>query len=93
MREPSWRQSPTRLSRVGDIARIDRARELLERTDLSGTQIAERAGLGYDANPRRHFGHIIGTSPTAYRRTFRDEPSCVGFGLVPEGLGSRRPSQ
>ena len=53
-------------------ARIDRARELLERTDLSVTQIAERAGLGSDANLRRHFGQIVGTSPTAYRRTFRD---------------------
>ena len=61
-------------------ARIDHARELLERTDLSVTQIADRAGLGSDANLRRHFGSIVGTSPTAYRRTFRDQPP-LGTGL------------
>ncbi|MFJ3383453.1 MULTISPECIES: GlxA family transcriptional regulator [unclassified Curtobacterium] len=53
-------------------ARIDHARELLERTDLSVTQIAEATGLRSDTNLRRHFGAIIGTSPTAYRATFQE---------------------
>jgi len=53
-------------------ARIDRARELLESTDLSMTQIAEATGLRSDANLRRHFGSIIGTSPTAYRTAFQE---------------------
>jgi transcriptional regulator GlxA family with amidase domain len=53
-------------------ARIDRARELLERTDLTMTQIAEATGLRSDANLRRHFGSIIGTSPTAYRTAFQE---------------------
>jgi transcriptional regulator GlxA family with amidase domain len=53
-------------------ARIDRARELLERSDLSITQIAEATGLGSDTNLRRHFGSIVGTSPTAYRSVFQE---------------------
>jgi transcriptional regulator GlxA family with amidase domain len=52
-------------------ARIDRARELLERTDLTVTQIANRTGLHSDANLRRHFHAVLGTSPTAYRAAFR----------------------
>lgn len=52
-------------------ARIDHARELLERTDLTVTGIAERTGLGSDTNLRRHFGSIVGTSPSSYRRAFR----------------------
>lgn len=53
-------------------ARIDHARELLERTDLTVTQIAEATGLRSDTNLRRHFEAIIGTSPTAYRATFQE---------------------
>lgn len=53
-------------------ARIDRARELLERTNLTMTQIAEATGLRSDANLRRHFGSIIGTSPTVYRTAFQE---------------------
>jgi len=53
-------------------ARVDLARELLERSDLGVDQVAERAGLGSDANLRTHFRRILGTSPTEYRRTFQD---------------------
>jgi transcriptional regulator GlxA family with amidase domain len=53
-------------------ARIDLARELLEETELGVDQVAERAGLGSDANLRTHFRRILGTSPTEYRRTFQD---------------------
>ena len=53
-------------------ARIDHARELLERTDLSVTRIAEATGLRSDTNLRTHFRRILGTSPAAYRRTFQD---------------------
>lgn len=51
-------------------ARVDAARELLERTDLGVEQIADRVGLGTGANLRMHFQHILGTSPSEYRRTF-----------------------
>ncbi|MER8041379.1 helix-turn-helix domain-containing protein [Streptomyces sp. NPDC094032] len=51
-------------------ARVDLARELLERSQRSVEQIAEDVGLGTGANLRLHFQHILGTSPTEYRRTF-----------------------
>jgi transcriptional regulator GlxA family with amidase domain len=54
------------------LARIDRARELLERINLTMTQIAATSGLRSDANLRRHFGSIVGTSPTAYRTAFQE---------------------
>nr|BFF21793.1 hypothetical protein GCM10025730_53140 [Promicromonospora thailandica] len=51
-------------------ARVDLARELLERSDLGVEQIAHRVGLGTAANLRLHFHRILGTSPTEYRHTF-----------------------
>ena len=51
-------------------ARVDLARELLERTDLGVEQVAARVGLGTGANLRLHFHRILGTSPTEYRHTF-----------------------
>lgn len=53
-------------------ARVDRARELLERTDLAVTRIAELTGLRSDTTLRRHFGALLGTSPSAYRAAFRE---------------------
>lgn len=55
-------------------ARVDRARELLESGDLSVEQVAERCGLGSGANLRLHFRRFVGTTPTAYRRTFATRP-------------------
>ncbi|UOE42923.1 GlxA family transcriptional regulator [Agromyces larvae] len=52
-------------------ARIDLARELLERSDLGIEQIAAQAGLGTGANLRLHFHRILGTSPMEYRHTFQ----------------------
>ena len=51
-------------------ARVDRARELLERSELSVEEIAREVGLGTAANLRIHFRRILGTSPSSYRRTF-----------------------
>jgi transcriptional regulator GlxA family with amidase domain len=51
-------------------ARIDVAREMLERSDLGVEQIADRVGLGTGANLRLHFQRILGTSPSEYRHTF-----------------------
>ncbi|WP_085368646.1 GlxA family transcriptional regulator [Leifsonia sp. NCR5] len=51
-------------------ARVDLARELLERSDLGVEQIADSVGLGSGANLRLHFQRILGTSPTEYRHTF-----------------------
>ncbi|MEU5015285.1 helix-turn-helix domain-containing protein [Streptomyces sp. NPDC021749] len=51
-------------------ARIDLARELLERSQRSIEQIAADVGLGTGANLRLHFQRILGTTPSEYRRTF-----------------------
>lgn len=51
--------------------RLARARELLERTDLSIDLVAERSGLGTAANLRAHFAREFSLSPTEYRRGYR----------------------
>lgn len=51
--------------------RLDRARDLLENGDEPVDVVAARAGLGSAANMRAHFRRTLGTTPTAYRRTFR----------------------
>ena len=51
-------------------ARLDIARELLERTGLSIEQIATRTGLGTAMTMRHHFRRKMGVSPTEYRRQF-----------------------
>ncbi|KAB1662342.1 helix-turn-helix domain-containing protein [Pseudoclavibacter chungangensis] len=51
-------------------ARIDLARELLERSELSIDRIAADTGLGTGANLRQHFQRILGTTPSDYRSTF-----------------------
>ncbi|MFD8906392.1 helix-turn-helix domain-containing protein, partial [Streptomyces sp. NPDC059586] len=51
-------------------ARIDVARELLERSERGIEQIAADVGLGTGANLRLHFQRILGTTPSEYRRTF-----------------------
>jgi transcriptional regulator GlxA family with amidase domain len=52
-------------------ARVNRARELLETTDLQVEQIAIRSGLGSGANMRARFRDAVGVTPTAYRRAFQ----------------------
>ncbi|WP_055557359.1 GlxA family transcriptional regulator [Streptomyces sp. NBRC 110028] len=51
--------------------RVERARQLLEDTDLSVDQVARDAGFGTPASMRQHLQAALGVSPTAYRRTFR----------------------
>lgn len=60
--------------------RLARARELLETTDLGVDVVAERSGLGSADSLRQHFHRTLGTTPTAYRRTFR-----AGAGAQPAG--------
>ena len=51
--------------------RITQARRLLETTDLGIEEVAQRAGFGSAAALRVRFAGRLGTSPLAYRRTFR----------------------
>ena len=55
-------------------ARIDLARELLERSDFAIDQVADAVGLGTGANLRLHFQRVLGVSPGQYRRTFTAGP-------------------
>jgi transcriptional regulator GlxA family with amidase domain len=53
------------------VQRVERARELLEETDLPVERVAERAGFGTVESLRLNMHARLGTSPGAYRRTFR----------------------
>ncbi|MEU2713766.1 helix-turn-helix domain-containing protein [Streptomyces sp. NPDC007205] len=51
--------------------RVLRAQELLEGTDETMDEIAWRTGFGTAAALRHQFVRALGTTPNAYRRTFR----------------------
>jgi transcriptional regulator GlxA family with amidase domain len=68
-------------------ARVDRARELLESSALGVERIAGRVGLGTGANLRLHFQHILGTSPSEYRRTFSRPGAILAEGGELEPVG------
>jgi transcriptional regulator GlxA family with amidase domain len=50
--------------------RIDRARQLLETTDLPIDRVAGEVGFGSSVTLRHHFGRVTGVSPSAYRAAF-----------------------
>jgi len=58
---------------VGWIARrrVEQAQALLERTELTVTEVAHGAGFGSTESLRRHFLSQTGTTPRSYRDTFR----------------------
>ncbi|WP_419995354.1 GlxA family transcriptional regulator [Streptomyces boninensis] len=51
--------------------RIERARQLLEESDLPVDRVAAAAGFGTGASLRQHLQVALGVSPSAYRSTFR----------------------
>jgi transcriptional regulator GlxA family with amidase domain len=51
--------------------RVERARRLLETTDLPVERVAAEAGFGTAASLRLHLRSAIGVSPGAYRRMYR----------------------
>ncbi|HZF88374.1 GlxA family transcriptional regulator [Streptomyces sp.] len=51
--------------------RVQRARELLETTELPLTKVADETGFGSVEALRHHFTRQVGTTPSAYRDTFR----------------------
>jgi transcriptional regulator GlxA family with amidase domain len=54
--------------------RLDRARELLETTELSVDAVAHDSGLGTGASLRAHLRRDTGMTPLGYRRVFREAP-------------------
>lgn len=65
-------------------ARVDRARELLEETELGIDAIADLVGLGTATNLRRHFRRVLGTTPSEYRRAFSREVQADAGPLAPD---------
>ncbi|MCX4617513.1 GlxA family transcriptional regulator [Streptomyces mirabilis] len=55
--------------------RIDRARELLEMTELPMDQVAQKSGLGSADSLRKHMVGRVGLTPTAYRASFNRAPT------------------
>ncbi|WEH35275.1 helix-turn-helix domain-containing protein [Streptomyces sp. AM 4-1-1] len=53
------------------LQRVERARQLLESTDLSIDRVARDAGFGTPTSLRQHIQASLGVPPTVYRRTFR----------------------
>lgn len=64
--------------------RVERARQLLEESDLPVDRIADDAGFGTAASLRQHFQAAVGVSPSTYRATFRGANSSEW--TVPEVL-------
>ncbi|MFF0411789.1 GlxA family transcriptional regulator [Kitasatospora sp. NPDC004745] len=56
------------------VQRTERARQLLERTDLTVDQIARESGFGTAASLRLQLRGRLDVAPSAYRRTFRAVP-------------------
>ncbi|MGW7351351.1 GlxA family transcriptional regulator [Streptomyces sp. NPDC054784] len=52
-------------------ARTERARELLEATDLPVEHVADLCGFGSAVSLRTHFRQRVGSSPATYRGAFR----------------------
>jgi AraC family transcriptional activator FtrA len=50
--------------------RVAEAQRLLEVSDVPVEDVAARCGFGSAVALRQHFGRVVGTSPSAYRRTF-----------------------
>lgn len=55
--------------------RVLQARRMLEEGDDGIDSVALRCGFGSAAMLRHHFARIVGVSPAAYRRAFRDRQS------------------
>ncbi|MEU4442079.1 helix-turn-helix domain-containing protein [Actinosynnema sp. NPDC050801] len=52
------------------VQRVLRARQLLEETQLTVEEVAQRAGFGTAALLRHHFTTVVGVPPKDYRRSF-----------------------
>ena len=56
-----------------NLQRVARAQQLLETTDLPVERIAGEVGFGTPLSLRQNFAEQLGTSPSDYRRAFRQE--------------------
>ncbi|TDC24964.1 helix-turn-helix domain-containing protein [Streptomyces sp. 8K308] len=58
--------------------RVDRARQLLETTDLPMDRVAHHSGLGSADSLRQHLVRALGVTPSAYRAAARETRVTVG---------------
>ena len=70
VRPPLPRRDRDDAAAVADRARVRAAQRLLEASALSVEEVGARCGFGGALGLRQHFGRVVGTSPTAYRRAF-----------------------
>lgn len=68
--------------------RVDRARHLLEETDLPVDRVAAAVGFGTAVSLRQHLHAALGVSPSAYRATFRG----AAAGMAATDADGRRPA-
>ncbi|MEM9196837.1 MAG: helix-turn-helix domain-containing protein [Pseudomonadota bacterium] len=61
-------------ARAVETLRVERARDLLETTDLGVKTIAARCGFAGEPRMRRAFVRLLGLSPSAYRARFQITP-------------------
>ena len=59
-------------------ARVERAKELLEQTNLSVERIAQEVGFGSSVTLRQQFSRRVGVSPYRYRAAFQPQPIRAG---------------
>src|SRR6185503_19962211 len=70
--------------------RVRRAQDLLETSDASIDHIADVAGFGAPETLRHHFRKVVGTSPSAWRNSFRGRAAQNKTGAR-EGAGEIEP--
>lgn len=63
-------ETGTSFGRWLGLQRVERARDLLESTDLPIDQVASLCGFGTATSMRQHLHTTLGVAPSAYRRTF-----------------------
>lgn len=81
-------QAGTTAARFVERTRVEAARDLLERTDLSVAAVARRSGFGSDETMRRAFVRVLGVGPAGYRARFGSTGSSPrsGRGGVPPAM-------
>jgi transcriptional regulator GlxA family with amidase domain len=67
----------TTLTKWLNAQRVTRAQQLLETTDLPVEHIIHEVGFGTPLSMRQQFAEQLGTSPSDYRRTFRDSGRAI----------------
>lgn len=80
-----------RPSQVAKTARIQRAKRLLDETDLSMTDIALRSGFGSLRRFNDVFLEVYKRSPTEIRRTRRSPRATVLYGFESPSRSERCP--